>query len=333
MTYALLLWPHSNQRYEEAAVKPAIAELELLLAAAGVSAKCEYAVIAGAGAVIFQSDELNERQLSVISNHSLLFWFGILSPDQSFKPLFASPDAYLGADLPYIQKYKGKTNERFTQQLINLALYSTKFSDTDEKLTLLDPMCGRGTTLFQAVNREWNACGMDADKKDVHECAAFFEKYLKFHKFKHKRTQTSKTIQNQPPVMVQKFVYGGDKGDQHYLMVGSGDCMHAANVYGKNQFHIIACDLPYGVQHAPNGKGGEKSFEDMLRKCLPVWKEALKKGGAIAVSYNTHTLKTDRVRSLMEEAGLQVMAGGAYDCLSHWVEQAVMRDAAVCIKK
>jgi len=333
MKYALLLWPHSNQRYDKAQQTPAKAELDIILTAAGVHAVCGYEEISGVGALVFEADALSDHQKAAISRHSLLFWFGILNSDASFQPLFASPNAYLGSDLAAIQKYKGKTNERFTQQLINMALYSCRFADCEETLKLFDPMCGRGTTLFQAVNREWDAFGMDADKKDIHECASFFEKYLKYHKFKHKRTQTSRTIAGQPPVMLQKFQFGGEKGDRHALFVGAGDCMNAVSVYGKDAFHIIACDLPYGVQHAPNGQGGSKSFENMLKKCLPIWFAVLKRGGAVAVSYNTHTLKTENVRLLMQEAGFAPMSGGAYDGMAHWVEQAVIRDIAVCIKK
>ena len=70
----------------------------------------------------------------------------------------------------------------------------------------------------------------------------------------------------------------------------------------------------------------------MLISCLPAWRDVLKKGGAISLSYNTHTLKTERVREIMEKAGFEVMRGGAYDNMEHWVEQAVMRDIAVCVK-
>ena len=37
----------------------------------------------------------------------------------------------------------------------------------------------------------------------------------------------------------------------------------------------------------------------------------------------------EKVRALLQEAGLEVKAGGAYDGFSHWVEQAVTRDIAV----
>ena len=331
MKYALVLWPLNNARYEQSHISPAISELEIILNAAGVHESAEHILIAGAGAITFSSEELSERQLSYIRKHSLYFMFGQWDGEK-FTPIQMPGKDYLGSDLAAIQKYKGKTNERFTQQLINLALYSCRFSEAEEKIHLLDPMCGRGTTLFQAVNREWNATGIDADKKDVLECVSFFEKYLKFNKIKHKRTQSSRTLAGKGAVNVHSVRFGGDKGDALTLNCAVSDANITSKIFGKESFSIICADLPYGVQHAPNGQGGAKSFENMLLSVLPAWKDALKKGGAISLSYNTHTLKTERVREIMEKAGFEVMRGGAYDKMEHWVEQAVMRDIAVCVK-
>lgn len=331
MKYALVLWPLNNQRYEQAHISPAVSELQIILSAAGINKSVEYVSVAGAGMLMFTSEELSERQLACIRNHSLYFMFGAWD-GKALTPISMPGRDYVGSDLAAIQKYKGKTNERFTQQLINLALYSCRLHEADEKIHLLDPMCGRGTTLFQAVNREWNATGIDADKKDVLECVSFFEKYLKFNKIKHKRTQSSRTLPQKGAVSVHSVRFGGDKGDRLTLNCASADASSTSAVFGKEVFSVICADLPYGVQHAPNGQGGAKSFEKMLITCLPAWREALRKGGAISLSYNTHTLKTERVREIMEQAGFEVMRGGAYDNMEHWVEQAVMRDIAVCVK-
>lgn len=331
MKYALILWPLNNQRYVESHIRPAVSELEIILNAAGIHESVEHTTIAGAGALTFACGELSERVLAYIRNHSLYFMLGQWD-GKALTPIDMPGKDYLGGDLAAIQKYKGKTNERFTQQLINLALYSCRFGDVQERIHLLDPMCGRGTTLFQAVNREWNATGIDADKKDVLECVSFFEKYLKFNKIKHKRSQSSRTLPGKGAVNVHSVRFGGEKGDALNLNCAVSDANNTSRIFGKEAFSIICADLPYGVQHAPNGQGGAKSFENMLIACLPAWREALKKGGAVSLSYNTHTLKTERVREIMEKAGFEVMRGGAYDNMEHWVEQAVMRDIAVAVK-
>ena len=76
-------------------------------------------------------------------------------------PLFGREAPRIGGDLPGILKYKGKTNETFTQLLVNLAWLA---GGMPEKVHILDPMCGRGTTLFIALNRGWDATGSDVDR-------------------------------------------------------------------------------------------------------------------------------------------------------------------------
>ena len=73
-------------------------------------------------------------------------------------------------------------------------------------------------------------------------------------------------------------------------------------------------------------------LETLLTRALPGWKAALKPGGTIALSFNAQNFRLDRLRELMADAGLEVKRGGAYDGFSHWVEQAITRDIAMCKK-
>lgn len=329
MTYALLLWPYANARYEAAVREPAVAELELILASVGIPEKCEYRELSGAGALVFSSENasLSETEIQRVWTHSLAYWFGILQKDGSFLPLSGAKPARIGADLPFVQKYKGKTNERFTQQLINLALYSSKF-EKEERLQLLDPMCGRGTTLFQALNRGWNAVGLDIDKKAIHDLLDYYEKYLQYHRLKHEKKQMSATVKGHKAVPFRTVT-----SESTVLRVGEADAAIAGAAVGRESQHLIVCDLPYGVQHAPGGEGGARqSFETLLSRTIPSWHEALKTGGAAAVAYNVNTLRTESVRAIMEACGLKPMRGGIYDRLEYWVEQAVTRDVTVAVK-
>ena len=212
---------------------PAAAELEMILFAVNIHTQVEYIRRMNAGALTFEWNELTSEQLFAISHHSLMFLFGIWQEEQHFIPLCGAPEAALKEDLASVQKYKGKTNERFTQFLINAALYSGKFANCcAETLQLLDPMCGRGTTLFQAVNRGWNAFGLDADKKEIAECNLYFEKYLQFHHFKHKKTTSSHTIQGKNPVALTRFEFH----ENHFLTTGSADAVLSRAVFGRDFF-------------------------------------------------------------------------------------------------
>ena len=52
-------------------------------------------------------------------------------------------------------------------------------------LTVLDPLCGRGTTLNQALMYGYDAAGVELDGKDVEAYAAFLQTWLKRKRIKH----------------------------------------------------------------------------------------------------------------------------------------------------
>ena len=77
-------------------------------------------------------------------------------------------------DLLTILKYPGKTNEVFTKLLLNVTVWSgSANSGSDRPLRVLDPMCGRGTTLNQVLMNGWHAAGLDVDERDFDTYSAF----------------------------------------------------------------------------------------------------------------------------------------------------------------
>ena len=332
MKYTMLLWPHSNVRYQNETLKLAAGELRIMLDACGHAAEilpCEE--INMPALIIDTQTELEPRVLDAIAGHSLLYGLFELRADGAMKPLLGREKAYVGADLPGILKYKGKTNELFLQMLVNVALYSGKYYDhADERIELLDPMCGRGTTLFIGANRGWNTTGGDVDKNDLREAENFLKRYFEYHRMKHLMKRTSRTAGAGKSVPIVQFTFADTPqrfkaGETCMLQLANMDAAKVRDVFGKNRFHIIACDLPYGVQHG--AVGGTPA--QLLERMLPAWRASLKCGGTVAVSFNAQTLKRDTVLELMEKAGLEPMRGGAYDAFEHWVEQAVTRDIAV----
>lgn len=323
MQYAYLLWPHANKRYAEGIKNALCAELELILRKSGVSSPVTMSAVFGVETLNFELETQDETVLSALSRFSHGFWL-VKKEGEGFIPVSGNAEAAVGSDLPYILKYKGKTNERFTELLINLCLIASDFGFSD-KLTFLDPMCSKGTALFEALNRGWNALGVDMDKKDISEAGDYFKKYLEEARIKHTKKTSSQTIEKQAPVQITEFTLPGQT-----LKLACADSALTKKIFPKTQVNLIAADLPYGVQHGP---GGSVSFEKMLKSVLPAWKSCLVPGGAIALSFNTHTLPRDKVRSIMAGEGLNVMEGGAWDNMSHWVEQAIVREVAVCKKE
>ncbi|MBQ4451665.1 MAG: hypothetical protein II912_04760 [Clostridia bacterium] len=326
MYYSLLLRPLNNGRLEAAMRAPLTAELKLILNAFGLAPDITYEDVFGIRSLGFESAALSPECINALSLHSHALWL-CQRRDTEFIPIAGAFPARIGSDLKFILKYKGKTNEYFTSLLVNLAVLASRFSLSD-RLTLMDPMCGKGTTLFEAVNRGYCALGLDADRRETDECAKYFKKYLETQRVKHVYARSSQTIQGQKPVFIDSFRFSAGQGEA-FLHLAQADAALCKNVYPKERVHAIAADLPYGVQHAPSGKNG---FEAMLKSVLPAWKKCLLPGGAAAVAFNTFTLPRDTVRLLMRESGFEVMEGGAWDEMRHWVEQAITRDVAVCRK-
>jgi len=334
MKYTMLLWPHANARYRNETQKLAEAELAILLCCAAPEVQFASAEVLGMPALELLSDEpLSETCFAVLRTHSLMY--GLFeNRDGALVPAAGREKAYLGEDLPGILKYKGKTNEMFTQMLMNVALFSGTHWKQRATVKLLDPMCGRGTTLFVGANRKWDCTGSDVDKADLKEAELFLKRYMEFHRFKHNVDRGSLTIRGGKPASVVQFTYSDTpehfkQKDVGSLRLANVDAAKVRDAFGGRTFHMVVCDLPYGVQHASHGG----SLEKLLESVLPAWRDTLLPGGTVAVSFNAQTLKTAKVRELMAQAGMEPLSGGAYDCFSHWVEQAVTRDIAVCRRK
>lgn len=335
MKYTFLLWPHANVRYRNEACRLAEAELKILLERFAPDASVGVGECLGAPALEVESAEpFSDECIAAVAAHSLLYGLFETRQDGALKPIAGREPAFLGEDLPGILKYKGKTNEMFTQLLVNVGLYSSDYWNLKEPVRLLDPMCGRGTTLFVGANRRWECTGADVDKNDLKEAEQFFKRYLEYHRLKHAMERASLTVKGGKPAPSVQFLFSDTP--EHYkqkhtatLRLVNTDAARVRETFGAKRFHLIACDLPYGVQHASCGG----TLEKLLADVLPGWREALLPGGTVAVSFNSQTLKLSTLREIMADAGMEPLAGGVYDCFSHWVEQAVTRDVAVCRRK
>ena len=319
MRYTMLLWPHANARYQVETEKLARAELEVMLSRLGVEYTWEEGGLDGLPALGFAARALAPAEAAVLARHSLLYALFERREDGALLPLFGREAPRVGADLAGILKYKGKTNETFTQLLVNLAWLAGKMP---EKAHLLDPMCGRGTTLFVALNFGWDATGSDVDRAALREAEQFFRRYLEYHRFKHATQRGSLTLRGKKSAPYTSFALPAVA-----LRLAEVDAARVREAYGQGKFDVLCTDLPYGVQH-----GANMPLEALLRLALPAWAETLKHGAAMALSFNAQTLPARKVRALLAGAGLRVLEGGPYDHFEHWVEQAVTRDVAVAVR-
>lgn len=338
MIYNALLKPHANSRYQAEAVRLAASEMQLLLEKGGVQAEVHADSVLNAEWLRFETAPLTEFQKTLLEHAAHMYLLFEGESGDALRPICGRKSAYLGEDLPAVLKYKGKTNEVFTDYMINMALCASDF-DAEDILTVADPMCGRATTLFAALNRGYNALGVDRDAAAVDEAGKYFKRYLEYHRYKHIVSDKSLTHNGKQAAQLKTFEFADSHehfkaGDKRTLMLAALDGARLNIVRKKESVHLLVSDLPYGVQHAP-GSSTKKcpSLEDMLYDVLPIWVQTLKSGGAMALSFNVNTLRGDMMRGMMAEAGLDVMDGAAYSGLEHWVEQAITRDVAVAVKR
>jgi len=339
MLYSFELINHANIHYRKSIEKLARCELFCMLRSLHV-AFGEISV-SHIGHVVFLSFEtekaLSENDLLYLSRHSSVSLMAE-QHESLLKPISVCYPGYLQEDLPEILKYKGKTGVPFTRFMINTALSLSDYSHSASPITLLDPLCGRGTSLFCAAQAGMNAVGLDQDKKAVQEADKYFSRYLQTYHLKHVRSSSSETAKGQS-LPVISFTFSDTKehakaGDSRFLRIACGDSSLSSVLTRRTSAHILVADLPYGVQHAPREAGSKpESFSAFLRRCLGGWFESLLPGGVIALSFNELTLPAKDLLTLLSHAGFSPLQDEPLGDLRHEVEQAVSRNVLFALKQ
>lgn len=336
MQFALLVKSHANVRYAQSLLKLAVLECKCLLFALHAKAEVRTETLADIPFLILETEGMDEESWAYLSRHSAISLAAVKN-DEWLRPLALKRPAYLEPDLAQVLKYKGKTNVDFTAMMLHCARSASMFALSREPLTVLDPICGRGTSLFCAMEEGDCAIGIEADEKAVHEADVYFERYLQYHRYKHRREEHSLTLRKGGALKERRFTLSNNtdafkKGETITLRLVRGDTTRADEIVGMESCHLIVGDLPYGVQHAPKDGKETSTLENLLRAALPAYRNALMPGGAIALAFNTYTLPRATLVLEMKKAGLVPMEEPPFDDFAHWVEQAVNRDMVVAIK-
>jgi SAM-dependent methyltransferase len=337
--YAMLVYPSANRVY--AASSPALLRAELAVFGTALAAELsaiEEAELGGVGYVRFTSSApLGERDLALLSNVSSLYALFELG-DGVLRPVRVTPLAKADSDLLTIQKYAGKTNELFTKLLVNVTLLATADPFSEKPKYLLDPLCGRGTTLNQAMMYGLHATGLDVDAKDFEAYEAFIKTWLRNKRVKH--TAESGQLRRNKVRLGRRLdiEYALTKeeykaGDTRKLTYFNADTLTTDEVLRANSCDVIVTDAPYGVQHGSHREAGlQRSPRDLLAAAVPVWTRVLRPGGALGISWNTTVLPREELTEVLRRAGLDVREGGPWEGFAHRVDQAILRDLVVAVK-
>ncbi len=339
MRHAILLKPNANIPFFEEMKKMCTFETSIVLDAIGIEfSEIKVEQIGPAHYMFIETTKPIDASLfKHIENLSFYYTYFEVK-DNNFIPKVQVPERYFGDDLSNRLKYNGKTNEMFTRMILNLAIYSSNYFDRTE-LNIFDPVCGRGTTLFEAMIRGHHAYGAELDKRSVNELGQYFQRYLKEGKYKHQIIR-GKAIQNKLVFGETFEAYIGHSKEEIKKKTGKtlkilrGDTTQSNLYFKKHSMDVLVGDLPYGVQHmSKHDEGQSRTLDDLLDMSFRTWHQLLKKGGALALSWNTYTNTREELKERLEQAGYTVMDSEMYLGFHHRVSQAINRDVIVAVKK
>ncbi len=336
--YALLIAPSTNRVYADAAIRLTAAELSIfgttVLSAppAGIAEKR----LGGVPYVVFDA-ELAPADRAYLANLSSIYaLFEVVGADPAprhptqdlLRPVELAPLAWFDEDLITIPKYAGKTNEQFTRLLLNVTLLASAAAPAmlERRLTVLDPLCGRGTTLNQALRYGYHAVGIERDGKEVDAYAAFLRTYLRRKRLKHHAELHP--VRRERRLVARRFE--ATVAGRQTVTMFHADTVDARQFLRARCADVIVADAPYGVAHGSHAGGGRSRTPlDLLRAAVPVWVELLANGGALGISWNTHVVSRADAAAVLADNGLSVVE---YPDLSHRVDQAILRDVLVARK-
>lgn len=339
-SYAALVYPSANRVYADASAALLIAELRVFDRAVlgGRITELAEATIGGVPCVIFVAPELSDGDVELLSNLSVLYaLFGI--EGELLRPVTLRRLDVFDSDLLTIQKYSGKTNELFTKLVFNVTALSTDRPGDlmTGRLRVLDPMCGRGTTLNQAMMYGCDAAGLDIDGKDFEEYGRFIRTWLKNKRIKHKATAAPIRREHTQLGRRLDISLGTDKesykaGVALQLSFVHGDTVRSAEFFRPGSFDVIVTDAPYGVRHGSRTERLSRTPMELLRAALPGWVTVLRGGGALGISWNTYVADRAELAGILGDAGLTVLDDGPYLGFAHRVDQAIVRDVLIATK-
>jgi hypothetical protein len=329
----VLLRPSANRVYAAEASRLAAAELAVLLGTDAV----EETTLAGVGYLRVDPDtDLGEAAIEeaaideALGRLSAFFAAFRRRPDGALVPAEVTRIDRLDDDFVGIPKYAGKTNEQFTRLLLNVTLAAA--TTPGPVRTVLDPLCGRGTTLSTAWTLGHPAYGVEVDRAAVDAYATFLRTYLRRKRLKH-TVEVNPLRRDGKNLGVRLGATLGTRSEGEPLELGvlTGDTRQSAALWGKKRFDAVVTDAPYGVVHGAGATGGGRgrSAADLLAEAIPVWAGQLRPGGALGISWNTYHLGREDLTALMTSAGLTPRQGGPWERFGHRVDSSVYRDVLV----
>jgi len=337
MTYAIIMRPNYTIAFYKTYLEMCQVEFRVMLEAYGLKEK--HLTIKtqhkATYLMVELEDVLEEKVRIAIYQLSFFYLLYQVSEQGDFLPISIGYTPYFQDDLSTRLKYSGKTNEIITRMMIHIAYHKSDFVG-EKVIRLLDPLCGRGTTLFEGMMNGYHVYGVEKNKQSYKEATTYITRYIKEARFKHTNQRGKLMVQGKEIGELFHMEYAKDKIDyknnrRKTLRILAGDTICIEGAFKKNSIHLIVVDLPYNIQHKNYIKGATTSgLESLLDQGLASWKPFHKKGGTLALSWNIYTDKRERFVSILEEHGYEVLENLP---LKHRVAQAITRDILIAKKR
>jgi SAM-dependent methyltransferase len=347
MKLALKITPQRNTQYANMAEALAIPEL-LASPLAPLIGEVTPVKLGGQGYLLASMDDLSPSssntpdtfdmpsspQLAILSRlgatSEIYQYFASISDVQGpfLRPLEPAFTPFVPLEMAEARRYKGKTNELFTQVLLNLAIFAGAYSDQlTGRLRILDPLAGGGTTLFLALAYGYDAFGIELDRQDAETTAVFVRQYLQGERIPFKEVDEH----GRKAGRRDRFEIGR-KGETRTLVLAHGDTsqadLHLREVPGGPHMHAIVGDLPYGIQHF-------SEVAHLLENALSAWERVLLPGGTLALAWNATRIDRQEIINLLERRSiLRVRNEPPYTQLAHAVDRVIKkRDILIAVKE
>lgn len=320
--------PQRSTQYS--ALAQVLAPVELRLSAAGRLIEALEPVELGGQAYLKATlsealDEAIIHELGALAMTSAHFDYYAAIGEQAgpwLKPIETHFAPAMLPELVMTRRYKGKTNEMFTQFMCNVARASSAFATMPwHELRLLDPLAGGGTTLFTALMLGADVAGVEQSKDDVESTATFFTQYVR------EQGIACQIKEERLKKLGRRWWFMLGKEAKRQCIMACGETSQSAELLENvKRFHLIVTDLPYGIQH----RGG---LDALLAEALPAWKALLLPGGAMAFAWDATRAPREDVIASVKAQGWTVCEQAPYDAMGHRVDRVIKnRDVLVAVR-
>ena len=210
----------------------------------------------------------------------------------------------------------------------------------DRPLHVLDPMCGRGTTLNQVLMNGWHAAGIDVDARDFDAYAAFLRtlaqaQAAQAHRRRRRRCDaTAPSSAGASDAEIGATKEDWKAGDAITLDFVNADTLDARAVHRAAQLrrgrHRRAVRRParQPVRRRPRAQPARPAARGRARSGSRCSGPAARSG-----SPGTPTCPpAEALRRSLADAGLEPLDDGPYRGFEHRVDQAIQRDVLVARK-